>query len=1364
MKKNLYFLLLLLSNVISPSLWANNTAPFSLTENKNTSEDEVMSMVTFQVDMTGQTVSPNGIHIAGDFQQAAGFPNNWTPNTTALTNTSGNIYAVTVNIPDGSYQYKFINGTIWAENETVPGSCVVPTTSNRGVVVAGNTTIPVVGFGQCPPAPSFSVTFKVDMTGQTVGANGVHIAGSFQSWNPATTALTNTSGNIWEVTVPNIPAGNIQYKFINGNAWADNEVVPPSCNVGGNRTAIISANTTLSVVFGQCPVAPINVTFKVDMTGQTIGANGVHLAGSFQGTWDPATIALTNTSGNIWEVTVPNVPAGNIEYKFVNGNAWGSDESVPAACAVNNNRGAAITVTTTLPTVCYAQCGACVAGVTFQVDMSGQTVGASGMFVAGSFQVWNATANPMTNMGNGIWKTTVMGIPPGAIQYKFINGSNWEAVPGTCQVGGNRGATVAAGTVLPLVCFAQCAACPTVTYSVTFQVDMTGRTVSANGVHIAGSFQGWNPSANPLINQGNGIWATTINGIAGNIEYKFINGNAWPPISPAGSDESVPSACASNGNRTANITANTTIPLVCFGLCTACPVITYSATFSVDMTGKTVSPNGVHIAGNFQNWDPAATLLTNNGNGIWSKTVSGLSGPIEYKFINGSAWGPMIDETVDVACANTGGNRTATITSNTTIPVVCYEQCSACAIVLAVANTKIPTCYGKSDGEATVGVTGGSGCTPTFLWSNGATGATATGLKSDLYKVTATCGLQSAVITVFVREPAEVRFLTQTAKNISCTSAGEAAVTASGGVGNISFLWSNGATGATASVTAPGTYTVTATDANNCSLANTGVTVNVDQGVPAAKIANINPSLDCTTKSLVLDASTSTGGGILTYQWSGTGITAGATSNKATINKAGNYTISVTSSNGCASSKSISVSEDIALPIIKMEGDSSICAADTALLRVAGTYPTYAWSNGATTQSIKPNTAGAYKVTVTGTNGCQSSAYRNVSLAPQPSVTIATDTLTCVKTSITLNAVATGTLASSVWSGPNAYSADSLKAKVTKAGKYTLTAKSNDGCIATFSTTIGEDKTPVTLALQGKTKLCSGDSSILTATPNIAAYLWSNGNKTNSINVKTAGTYKVTATAKNGCFKTDSIKVAVSSKMMVTLNSKVECNNIATVFAAVTGGTPNYSYAWTGSAVSGNPLATTAPATINVTITDDFGCKAIATPTTLVANTAITITATVKVEISSIGLNVPGAIDITVNGGVAPYTYKWSNNATTQDLPSIPADKYCVTITDSNTCIKTECFSVGKSVGTSDNALANAITVFPNPIEDVLNIDTKGNVELTRIELLDCTGRVLQQFDGTTKQISTAHLSDAIYLLKCSNKEGYAIKKIVKLK
>lgn len=111
--------------------------------------------------------------------------------------------------------------------------------------------------------------------------------------------------------------------------------------------------------------------------------------------------------------------------------------------------------------------------------------------------------------------------------------------------------------------------------SVTFQVDMSRENVSADGVHIAGSFQGWNPSATPMVSQGNGIYTyTAMLDRNATYEYKFINGNQWGP----GFDESVPAACAQNGNRFVVVDTTTiTTPVVCFSRCEACGVSVFEA-------------------------------------------------------------------------------------------------------------------------------------------------------------------------------------------------------------------------------------------------------------------------------------------------------------------------------------------------------------------------------------------------------------------------------------------------------------------------------------------------------------------------------------------------------------------------------------------------------------------------------------------------------------------------------------------------------------------------------------------------------------------------------------------------------------------
>ncbi|MFN8698511.1 MAG: hypothetical protein ACK5XQ_04220, partial [Flavobacteriales bacterium] len=105
---------------------------------------------------------------------------------------------------------------------------------------------------------------------------------------------------------------------------------------------------------------------------------------------------------------------------------------------------------------------------------------------------------------------------------------------------------------------------------VTFRVDLSQQTVSPNGVHIAGAFQGWNPGATPMTAEGNGIYAVTLEIADGQYQYKFVNGNAW------GSDEGVPQACGvDNGfggfNRSLTVAGQTLeLDVVCFGQCAAC--------------------------------------------------------------------------------------------------------------------------------------------------------------------------------------------------------------------------------------------------------------------------------------------------------------------------------------------------------------------------------------------------------------------------------------------------------------------------------------------------------------------------------------------------------------------------------------------------------------------------------------------------------------------------------------------------------------------------------------------------------------------------------------------------------------------------
>jgi len=525
--------------------------------------------VTFRVDMSFQTVHPSGVHLAGSFQ-------GWNPGGTPLANIGNGIWELTLPLsPNSYYEYKFINGNAWGQDEGVPGDCSA--NNNRFLNTGGvNLLIPTVCFAGCQPCfpPQYEITLNVDMGNEAIDQTGVHIAGSFQGWNPGATPMTDIGNGIWSYTLSLAAGSYFEYKFINGNTWGQDESVPGNCNMNGNRFHTSGgANENLGTVcFGSCapcPPPPIYVTFQVDMSLETVHPSGVHIAGTFQG-WNPAATPMQNQGNGLWTISIPLEQGVFYEYKFINGNTWGLEETLLPDCSFFGNRTyTAGNEEDVLPTVCFAACEACPSptlyDVTFQVDMSQQNLDPAGAFLAGSFNNW--TPQPMNELGDGIWALTLNLVEGGFYEFKYINGSdplNAEDVPLNCASNLNRFVSVPSGSlVLEPACFGSCLSC---TIDVTFRVDMFNESTNPSGIHLAGSFQGWDPSGTPMNYLGYGIWEITVplNRFF-YYEYKFVNGNSWNNY------EDVPVECQTNWNRFFTTGASSgALPLVCFGSCSPC--------------------------------------------------------------------------------------------------------------------------------------------------------------------------------------------------------------------------------------------------------------------------------------------------------------------------------------------------------------------------------------------------------------------------------------------------------------------------------------------------------------------------------------------------------------------------------------------------------------------------------------------------------------------------------------------------------------------------------------------------------------------------------------------------------------------------
>lgn len=287
--------------------------------------------VTFQLDLSEVVVSGNGVHIAGTI-------NSWSPAATALTDPDGDgIYTVTLSLNPGDYhEFKYINGNDWPEAETPCAMCAINT--NRYLYVPlDNLTIPVVKFTECAIVGVANVTFQVDMSGQTIDPDGVHIAGYVNGWNPGSLQLTQTSGNIYSVTKQYRIGEYLEYKFVNDNDWPGVETPGADCHISSNRFLKVPGEDVEleAVPFNGC--SGTSITFRVDMTGQTIAGEGVKLTGNFNN-WNPSNVAMNSSLGNVYTKTFVFPSGGDIEFKYVNGDNFSVAETPGSPCSSNTNR------------------------------------------------------------------------------------------------------------------------------------------------------------------------------------------------------------------------------------------------------------------------------------------------------------------------------------------------------------------------------------------------------------------------------------------------------------------------------------------------------------------------------------------------------------------------------------------------------------------------------------------------------------------------------------------------------------------------------------------------------------------------------------------------------------------------------------------------------------------------------------------------------------------------------------------------------------------------------------------------------------------------------------------------------------------
>ena len=681
------------------------------------------------------------------------------------------------------------------------------------------------------------------------------------------------------------------------------------------------------------------------------------------------------------------------------------------------------------------------------------------------------------------------------------------------------------------------------------------------------------------------------------------------------------------------------------------------------------------------------------GNSTGAVTVVGSGGTASYQYkLDAGSY-----QVSGTFTGLTAGSYIVTVkdaNNCTTTQAVTITQPSAALSSTISSQTNI-SCFGGTEGSVTV--VGLNGTSP-YQYKIGSGSYQLSGTFSTLsagsYTVTVkdanNCTTTQAVTITGPSSGLSASISSQT--NVACygNSTGAVTVVGSGGTASYQYKLDAGSyqVSGTFSGLAAGSYTVTIKDANNCTTTQVVTITGPSSGLSASISSQTNVACyGNSTGEVIVTGS----GGTTSYQYK---LDAGSYQGSGTFSglAAGSYTVTVKDANNCTTTQAITITGPSSglSASISSQSNVSCYGGNNGAVSVLGTSgtPSYEYKLGSGSYQLSGTfsslSSGSYTITVKDANNCTTTQSVNITqpILPLTSSIIAQTNITCFSTpsgSVTVEGT-NGTPGYQYKLDAGSYQVSGTFSGLS-AGSYTVTIKDANNCTTTQAVTITGPTSAISSSVISQTNvLCFGAATGQVTvegsggTGPIYAYKLGSGifQASGTYSGLAAGNYTITIQDQYNCTTTQSVTItqpASAVSTSISAQTNVSCFGLSngSVTVTATGGTPTYLYKLNnGSYQASGTFGSLSPGTYSITVKDANDCIATQIVTITQPNAIFSATCS-NVNATAYGV-ANGSASVSVSGGTAPYSYLWSNGATTSTATGLLSGTYSVAVTDANGC------------------------------------------------------------------------------------------------